>query len=75
MTNLKSQQNRVNQIINPHAFLFFLLTGAKVFYNLHVQGSTYGGKFDKFGGNPLKKLNSAEFMGFVFSKSEVPGTD
>ena len=26
-TNLKSQQNRVNQIFNPNAFFFFLLTG------------------------------------------------
>ena len=41
----------------------------EVFSNLHVQGSKFGGKFDKFGRKSLKKLNSAEFMEFVFSKS------
>ena len=75
MTNFKSQQNSVNQILNPHAFFFFLLTGATWYYhaiykvltsfalftgykydifevisNLHIQGSKFGRKFDKFGG-------------------------
>ena len=36
--------------------------------NLHVQGSKFGGKLEKFGGKPLKKLNAAEFMEFVFSQ-------
>ena len=30
--------------------------------NLHVQGSKFGGKFDKFGRKSLRNLNSAEFM-------------
>ena len=93
---MKSRLNSVNQIFNPHAFLFFLLTGATWYYhaiyivftyfasftgyeddifevisNLHVQGSKFGRKFDKFGGKPFKKLNSAEFMELVFSKSGV----
>ena len=49
----------------------------KVISNLHIQGSKFGGKFDrfggkfdKFGGTSFKNLNSAEFMEFVFSKSE-----
>ena len=49
----------------------------EVISNLHIQGSKFGGKFDKFGGKfdkfggtSLKKLNFAEFMEFVFSKSE-----
>ena len=37
--------------------------------NCHIQGSKFGGKFYKFGGKSVKKLNSAEFMEFVFSKS------
>ena len=90
--NLKSQQNSVNQIFNPYAFFFFVLTGDNgitmlytqylhilhhlqaikmtflklfIFY-FHVQGSKISGKIYQFGG---KKLNSTEFMEFVFSKS------
>ena len=37
--------------------------------SLHVQGSKFGGKIYKFGGKSKKKLNSTEFMEFVFSKS------
>ena len=37
----------------------------KVICNLHVEGSKFGGKFDKFG----KKFNSAEFMELVFFPS------
>ena len=37
--------------------------------NLHVQGSKFGGKFYKFVRKPFKKLNSVDFMEFVFSKS------
>ena len=91
---LELWQNSVNQIFNPHAFLFFLLTGATWYYhaiylvftyvlsftgceydifevisNLHRQGYNFGGKFDKFSGKPFRKLNSAEFMEFIFSKS------
>ena len=39
----------------------------EVISNFHVQGSKFGGKFDKFGGKSLKRLNSAEFMEFIFS--------
>ena len=77
MTNLKFRQNSVNQIFNPCAFFFFLLTGVtwywhaiyivfkyyasftgyeddifEVISNLHAQGSKFGGKFDKCGGQP-----------------------
>ena len=39
---------------------------------MHVQGSKFGGKFDKFEGKSFFfKLNSAEFMELVFSKSEA----
>ena len=41
----------------------------EVISNLHVQGAKFGWKKDKFGGKSIKKLNSAEFMEFVFSKS------
>ena len=37
--------------------------------NLHVQESKFGVKIYKFGGTSKKKLNSAEFMEFVFSRS------
>ena len=36
---------------------------------MHVQKSKFGGKIYKFGGKYFKKLNSTEFMEFVFSKS------
>ena len=39
--------------------------------NLHVQGPKFGGKIYKFCGKFKKKLNSTEFMEFVFSKSEL----
>ena len=41
----------------------------EVISNLHVQGSKLGGNIDKFGGKSKNRLNSAEFMEFVFSKS------
>ena len=41
----------------------------EVVSNLHVEGSKFGGKLDKFGEKSFKKLNSAEYMEFVFSKS------
>ena len=37
---------------------------------MHIQGAKFGGKKDKFGGKSFKKLNSAEFMEFVISKSD-----
>ena len=33
MTNLKMQQDSVNQIFNPNAFFFFFLTGATWYYH------------------------------------------
>ena len=33
MTNLKSQPNSVNQMFNPWAFFFFLLTCARWYYH------------------------------------------
>ena len=44
----------------------------KVISNLQVQESKFGGKIYKFGGKSFKKLNSAEFMELVFSKSVPP---
>ena len=41
----------------------------EVISNLHVQKSKFEGKIYKFGGKSQKKLNSAEFMEFVFSRS------
>ena len=43
----------------------------EVVSNLHVQGSKFGGKINKFGGKSFEKLNSTEFMEFVFSKSAM----
>ena len=37
--------------------------------HLHVEQLKFCGKMDTFGGKYLKKLNSVEFMDFVFSKS------
>ena len=36
---------------------------------MHVQESKFGRKINKFGGKSFKKLNSTEFMEFVFTKS------
>ena len=41
----------------------------EVIYNLQVQGAKLGRKKDTFGGNSFKKLNSAELIEFIFSKS------
>ena len=90
-TNVKSRQNSVNQIFNPYACLFFLLTGATCYYhdiyivfkyfasftgytdnifevisNLHVQGSKFGGKFDKLCGKSLKKIELHGVLGVRF---------
>ena len=81
MTNLKSRQNSVSQKFYPHAFFFFLLTGATWYY--HAIYTVFTGyevdifevisnkhiQGSKFGGKSLKILNSAKFIEFVFSKS------
>ena len=97
MTNLRLQQNSVNQIFNPCAFFYFFLTCAiwkyhaiykvftyfasltgyendifEVISYLPVQGSKFDGKCEKLGGKSFFKLNSTEFIEFVFSKSELP---
>ena len=42
----------------------------EVISNLHNQRAQFGGgKKNKFGGNSIFKMNSTEFMEFVFSKS------
>ena len=44
----------------------------EVIFNLHMQGANFGGKKrrrKKFGGKSFVKLNSVEFMEFLFSKS------
>ena len=38
----------------------------EVISNLNVQRLKYGGKMEKFGGKSFKKLNSVEFVDFVF---------
>ena len=43
----------------------------KVSSYLHVQRCKFGGKIDKFGKKSFLKLNSVEFMEFVFSKSGI----
>ena len=43
----------------------------EIISNLHIQGSKFGGKINKFGGKSKTKLNSPEFMGFVFSGSAL----
>ena len=53
-------------------YLFASLTGYENYIldsNLHFKGAKFGGKLDKFGRKSSKKLNSADFMEFVFSKS------
>ena len=54
MTNLKSQQNSVNQIFNPHAFLFFLLTGATWYYHAIYIVFTYFASFTGYADDILK---------------------
>ena len=41
----------------------------EVISNFPLQESKFGGTIYKFGGKSKNKLNSAEFMKFVFSKS------
>ena len=38
----------------------------KVISNLHVQGSKFGGEFEKFGGNFFKKIKLCGFHGVCF---------
>ena len=45
----------------------------EVISNLHVHGSKFGGKINKYGGKSIKKLNSMDFMEFVFSKYALRG--
>ena len=55
-------------------YIFSSITGYEdnifdFFSILHVQGSKFGGKIDKFDGKSKKDLNPTKFMEFVFSKS------
>ena len=43
----------------------------EVISNFHIQGVKFGGKKNKFGRKSFKKLNFAEFMEFIFSKSDI----
>ena len=43
----------------------------EVISNFHIQGVKIGGKKNKFGRKSFKKLNFAEFMEFIFSKSDI----
>ena len=45
MTNFKLQQNSVNQILNPCAFFFFLLTDATLYYHAIYIVFTYFASF------------------------------
>ena len=46
----------------------------EVIFNLHVQEAKFGGKKDKFSEKYFKKLNSAKFIEFLFSKSDSVAT-
>ena len=61
-------------ILSCYSHSIYIFTGyeddiLEVSSNLHVQESKFGGKMYKFGGKSFTKLNSAEFIEFVFSKS------
>ena len=38
----------------------------EIISNLHVHGSKFGGKINRFGGKSFTNFNSTEFMEFVF---------
>ena len=53
-TNLKLQQNSVNQIFNHRAFFFFLLTGASWYYHAIYIVNTYFASFTGYEDDILK---------------------
>ena len=53
---MKSGQNSVNQIFNPHAFFFFLLTGATSYYHAIYIVFTYLASFTGYEDDILKLI-------------------
>ena len=60
-------------LLSIYKFCIFTDYEDEIFYvtsNLHIQGSKFGGKIKKkIEGKSFKKLNSTEFIKFLFSKS------
>ena len=66
MTNLKSRQNRVNQILNPCAFFFFLLTGATWYYQVIYKVFTYFASFTGDEANIFEVISNLHVQGLKF---------
>ena len=58
----------LHTIYNFASFIGYENNILEVISNLNVQWPKFGGKKDKLGGKYFLKLNSAEFMEFIFSK-------
>ena len=68
MTNLKLWQNSVNQIFNPCAFFFFLLTGARRYYHAIYIVFTYFASFTGYGDDIYKFHVQRSKFGLKFDK-------
>ena len=63
MTNLKSRQNSVNQIFNPCAFFFFLLTGATWYYHAIYIVFTYFASFTGYEDDIFEVISNLHVQG------------
>ena len=68
MTNLKLGQNSVNQISNPHAFIFFLLTGASRYYQAFYIVFAYFASFTGYEDDIFEVISNFQVQGSKFGK-------
>ena len=66
MTNLKSWQNSVNQIFNPNAFFFFLLTCAIWYFHATYIVFTYFASFTDYSDDIFEVISNLHVQGFKF---------
>ena len=71
MTNLLLQQDSLNQIINPNALFFFLLTGATLNYHAIYIVFTYFASFTGYDDDILEVISNlhvqeSKFGGIIY---------
>ena len=68
LNKFDTKQNSKNQIFNPHAFFFFLLTGALWYYHAIYIVFTYFASFLGYEDDILKVISNLHVQGSKFGE-------
>ena len=66
---MKLRQNSVNQILNPHALFFFLLTGATWYYHAIYIVFTYFASFTGYEDDIFEVFSNLHVQGSKFGEN------